>query len=220
MVISLLKGRFKGFTLIELLVVIAIIGILAAILMPALSKAREKARSAACISNLKQIGIGINMYSQDWNEIFPISGAAADTQGDFALMIKNGKYASAHVFYCPSDKGSIKSTRDLSFWRDDISALTPCSATNPCISYAYAFNLSSVSMADVDKCLVVDKSANGSNLAWWVAGTTFPNHLDQGVNALFLDGHAEQVGKNEITAGSIPNYNVASPNPGYLQNPP
>ena len=55
----------KKFTLIELLVVIAIIAILAAILLPALNSARERGRSAACISNLKQLGTSLNMYLQD-----------------------------------------------------------------------------------------------------------------------------------------------------------
>jgi prepilin-type N-terminal cleavage/methylation domain-containing protein/prepilin-type processing-associated H-X9-DG protein len=61
----------KGFTLIELLVVIAIIAILAAILFPVFAQARAKARQAACISNLRQLGLGTAMYNQDYDETFP-----------------------------------------------------------------------------------------------------------------------------------------------------
>ncbi len=60
--------RKKGFTLIELLVVIAIIAILAAILFPVFSRARENARKATCMSNMKQIGLALMMYAQDWDE--------------------------------------------------------------------------------------------------------------------------------------------------------
>jgi len=61
----------RGFTLIELLVVIAIISILAAILFPVFARARENARRASCMSNLKQIGLGFMMYVQDYDEQFP-----------------------------------------------------------------------------------------------------------------------------------------------------
>lgn len=61
----------KGFTLIELLVVIAIIAILAAILFPVFAQARAAARKTSCLSNLKQLGLGFQMYSQDYDETFP-----------------------------------------------------------------------------------------------------------------------------------------------------
>ena len=63
----------KAFTLIELLVVIAIIAILAAILFPVFAQAREKARQTSCLSNLKQIGLGLMMYTQDYDETYPMN---------------------------------------------------------------------------------------------------------------------------------------------------
>src|SRR5450631_1706865 len=68
------SGKF-GFTLIELLVVIAIISILAAILFPVFASAREKARQISCISNLRQLGLAVMQYTQDYDEFIP--GAAA-----------------------------------------------------------------------------------------------------------------------------------------------
>jgi len=70
--------RRNGFTLIELLVVIAIIAILAAILFPVFAKAREKARQASCLSNMKQIGNAVMMYVQDYDEMFPKEWHGAD----------------------------------------------------------------------------------------------------------------------------------------------
>lgn len=65
--------RRRGFTLIELMVVIAIISILASILFPVFSKAKDKARSTACLANLKQIGTAAIMYTQDWDQTFPLA---------------------------------------------------------------------------------------------------------------------------------------------------
>src|SRR4051812_23892404 len=101
-------NRRKGFTLIELLVVIAIIAILAAILFPVFAKAREKARQATCVSNLKQLGLGLTQYLQDNDERYP-SAANGQTNQISAGALGYWPYAispyvkSRGVYRCPDE---------------------------------------------------------------------------------------------------------------------
>ncbi|BDI31003.1 hypothetical protein CCAX7_30540 [Capsulimonas corticalis] len=95
----------SGFTLIELLVVIAIIAILAAILFPVFAKAREKARQISCLSNMKQIGLGVTQYNQDYDENFP-TGPLAGSLGQGWAGTVYPYVKSTGVFHCPDDPTS------------------------------------------------------------------------------------------------------------------
>ena len=91
----------KTFTLIELLVVIAIIAILAGMLLPALNKARERSRNAACKSNLKQVGLSAAIYSNDFNGFMPL-GSKSDSS-PWRIMIENGYFDNLKLWDCPGD---------------------------------------------------------------------------------------------------------------------
>src|SRR5687767_3253830 len=100
----------QGFTLIELLVVIAIIAILAAILFPAFARARENARRASCQSNLKQIGLGVMQYTQDYDErlpfveTYPCAGCTTTFVQNYVIWaeVTLPYIKSSQVFICPS----------------------------------------------------------------------------------------------------------------------
>ena len=100
--------RQRAFTLIEMLVVMAIVGIVAALLLPALARTREAGRSTACLSNLHQIGLGLQLYVQDNQNRMPVmydkSTNSAVTNGpSIDVVLLPFVSGNSNVFRCPSD---------------------------------------------------------------------------------------------------------------------
>jgi prepilin-type N-terminal cleavage/methylation domain-containing protein/prepilin-type processing-associated H-X9-DG protein len=122
-----MKANLKGLTLIELLVVIAVVAILAALLFPAISAAKRKAQRTACLNNLRQISLGVQMYSDDSNDASPSPGAAvASTNAGtlysgYKALVKsyvglNGASSQRDkLFACPAD----------TFYPSDVITISP-----------------------------------------------------------------------------------------------
>jgi prepilin-type N-terminal cleavage/methylation domain-containing protein len=114
-VMSCNRRRESGLTLTELLVVIAIIAVLSALLMPAISKAKDKARLTVCLNNLRQVNVAVRLYADDFNDGLPNSGAgaAATNRGilysgykrliDEYMGTRSGSSRTHQIFSCPAD---------------------------------------------------------------------------------------------------------------------
>jgi prepilin-type N-terminal cleavage/methylation domain-containing protein/prepilin-type processing-associated H-X9-DG protein len=189
--------KHRGFTLIELLVVIAIIAILAAILFPVFAKAREKARQSSCLSNVKQMILGVMQYAQDYDEIFPLDGTHPLASGypvapywDIRLepYIKN-----TQIFRCPSAAGAAAPTITRNYrysaYRGGTHNIGGAAQATPT-----PHSLGQVDSPSTTVLLVDSPSATGYNtLSGWSfrSASDFIEVHNGGGNLGFADGHAK-----------------------------
>jgi len=187
----------KGFTLIELLVVIAIIAILAAILFPVFARAREKARQASCLNNVKELALAVQMYAQDYDEML---NPSYYLQPGFAWLYYNN-FLEAYVkneqlFQCPSATLA---------WDGRPSPHAAKDAWGVYVDYAYNERMNrtplaeieypseTVAIAEVDCTRLSSECGNGSMLVWDIhyAARFVPDRHNGGANFAFCDGHAK-----------------------------
>jgi prepilin-type N-terminal cleavage/methylation domain-containing protein/prepilin-type processing-associated H-X9-DG protein len=206
--------KVRGFTLIELLVVIAIIAILAAILFPVFARARENARRASCMSNLKQIGLGIMQYVQDYDEAYPIyRGNNNNTTEGYGWAGSIQPYIkSDQIFQCPSESTAASGTLPVSagysdyFYNLHFSSASDASPyTDPVKQSVFTYISNTIMLGD----WISDTGKNNLNSAPGDFTNTPANaiyynaarrHLD-GANYAFADGHVKWL-RPEATTGS------------------
>ena len=190
----------KGFTLIELLVVIGIIAILAAILFPVFARAREKARQASCLSNLKQLALGFLMYVQDYDERLPrycwwLNPASINTPSDKTNLNKmiEPYVKNTQVFECPSS--SIG-------WH-----YGPNGAWTPCGSYGWSINATRdrpklAQFTDVANTIIVGDSDGVVWMGWYnnILYHVATRIHNEGANIGFLDGHVKWLKHENIVS--------------------
>ena len=179
------RNQKCGFTLIELLVVIAIIGILASLLLPALSRAKQSAYTTACLSNLHQIGVALNIYVQENGNrlpnclMLPREPLVNDTNAQPLTVTLAPNLQNTNVFHCPADRSTFDTEGSSYTWN--------CYLDNA--SYDHPDLWSPVTR---EICNVIFGGTYTTPLVGDANSFHPASGLQTGKNALFIDGRVEK----------------------------
>ncbi len=215
----------RGFTLIELLVVIAIIAILAAILFPVFARAREKARQTSCLSNLKQMGLAMLMYAQDYDEMFTRMGHGTQTSpvvpGDVYFNYNSG---ASYLYFYRSWASNIYP------YINNTQVFMCPSTTYNCYGVAYGlpayclnsrnvkvtFFNTSIAMSDMlqpAQTLMITEKGGGGGYQYLLSNEYYAcrDSHNGGGNIAFADGHAKWL--------KFEHGNIGAPWPDHYAHP-
>lgn len=236
----------RGFTLIELLVVVAIISLLAAILFPVFARARESARRASCLSNMKQIGLATMMYTQDYDEKYPTvwmittqpypAGVTWNSAAWYWPQLLYAYTKSMQIFHCPSSPNTAESAYHDNYGANGLifrdppyrSPLSLAAVEEPASTYMitdsgdYRVWIPSI-MSGAGNYFLPGQGYSGGISCGSGVSVAYKSDCESGrhfngINVAFADGHAKWL-KSSVLVNEAKKYDNSQPSAWNPQDP-